>query len=175
MDGDVVPVWVAEEVSLFDDYDVLSGNNETHAMFSTSSSYAVDSMSGQKLMGNRAPATLAVENCPTVVHQREEDVAVDLSISLQKGYRAVDEGAMGDGCINGKINDEKQGAPNSFIVVLDLGSNREESGEQFGPLMLGHLMESGGFREAEGQGDSQEGRQSHGKNYQHIQQNRRRP
>ncbi|GAB4834891.1 hypothetical protein Ancab_033158, partial [Ancistrocladus abbreviatus] len=84
VDGDVVPVWAAEEVSSFDDYNVLSGINERHVMFSTSSSYVVDSMSSQKLTGKRAPVTLAVENCPTVVHQREVVVAADLSISLQK-------------------------------------------------------------------------------------------
>ncbi|GAB4846630.1 hypothetical protein Ancab_025637 [Ancistrocladus abbreviatus] len=87
-------------------------------------------MSGQKLTGNRALATLAVENCPLVVPQREEDVAADLSISLQKGYRAADKGA---------------GASSSLLVVPDSSSNREDSREQDGPLMLGHLRESGGF------------------------------
>ncbi|GAB4835162.1 hypothetical protein Ancab_000070 [Ancistrocladus abbreviatus] len=96
VDGDVVPIWVAEDVSLFDGYDILSGINERHSMFSTSSSYVADSMSGQKSLGNRALATTMVENCPTVVHQREEGVAADLSISLQRGFRAPDEGAGGD-------------------------------------------------------------------------------
>ncbi|GAB4859483.1 hypothetical protein Ancab_010950 [Ancistrocladus abbreviatus] len=213
VDHDVVPVWVAEDVSLFDGYDALSGINERHSMFSTSSSYVADSMSGQKPMGNRATATIAVENCPTVVHQREEDVAADLSIYLQRGFRAVDEGAsmgfsreifeLGDGCINGSINDNKQGAPSSLLVIPDSGSNQEETREQVGPLMMGRLVESRGLNikqkkaylmqaekdkressdsskspgtewEAGGQGDSQEGRRLSGENYRHTQQNMRR-
>ncbi|GAB4836855.1 hypothetical protein Ancab_001769 [Ancistrocladus abbreviatus] len=155
VDGVVVLVWVAEDVSLFNRYDVLSGINERHATFSTSSIYVEDSMSGQKPMGNRAPATTVVENLPMVVHSREEGMAANLSISLQRGFKATDEGAsmgfsqeifeLGHGYINGCINYNKQGAPSSLLVIPDSGSNKEEIGEKVGPLMMDRLEESGGL------------------------------
>ncbi|GAB4848330.1 hypothetical protein Ancab_002997 [Ancistrocladus abbreviatus] len=89
------------------------------------------------------------------VHQRDEELAADLSISLQTGYRAVDGGPglgfsreifeRGVGCINGSINDEEHRASSFLRVVPDSGSNLENSGEQGGRLMLGRVRESGGF------------------------------
>ncbi|GAB4851455.1 hypothetical protein Ancab_030857 [Ancistrocladus abbreviatus] len=58
-----------------------------------SSSYVEDSLSGQNSMGNRSPVTKAVENHPIVVHSGEEGAVADLSITLQNGSRATDEGA----------------------------------------------------------------------------------
>ncbi|GAB4825955.1 hypothetical protein Ancab_008823 [Ancistrocladus abbreviatus] len=151
--GDRSPIWVVEDVSLFDSYDVLSGIIGRHSMFSTFSSYVADSMSGQKSMGDRAPMTTAAENSLTAVHQREENMAADLSIPLQSGIRAADEKVgmgfsreifeLGDGCINRSINGDKQGVSNFLLVILDSGSTQEEIGEQVGPIMTCYLLEFG--------------------------------
>ncbi|GAB4835625.1 hypothetical protein Ancab_000533 [Ancistrocladus abbreviatus] len=128
VDGEVVPIWVVEDVSLFDSYEVLSGIIGRHSMFSTFSNYVADSLSGQKSIVDRAPVTTAVENNPTVVLQREEDMVVNLSVPLQSGIRVADEEVgmgfsreiceLGDGCING----DKQGVSNSLLVIPDSGS-----------------------------------------------------
>ncbi|GAB4825941.1 hypothetical protein Ancab_008809 [Ancistrocladus abbreviatus] len=100
-------------------------------------------------MGDRAPTTTAAENSPVAVHEREADMAADLSIPLQSGIRAADEEVgmgfsreifeLGDGSING----DKQGVSNFLLVILDSGSTQEEIGEQVGPIMTGCLLESG--------------------------------
>ncbi|GAB4835633.1 hypothetical protein Ancab_000541 [Ancistrocladus abbreviatus] len=138
--------------SLSDSYEVLSGIIGRHSMFSTFSNYVADSLSGQKSIGDRAPVTIAAENSPAAVHQREGDVVADISIPLQSGIRGADEEAgmgfsreifeLGDGCINGSINGDKQGVSNSLLVLPDSGSTQKEIGEQVGPILMGHLLES---------------------------------
>ncbi|GAB4834353.1 hypothetical protein Ancab_032608 [Ancistrocladus abbreviatus] len=125
INGDIVPVWVAKEATMFDRYDILSRFNEQHLMFSASSSYVEDSLISQNSMGNRSLATKVVENHPTVVHSGEEGAAANLSITLQNGSRATDKGAgkgfsreifeSGDNCINGCNNYDKQGVTSSFL------------------------------------------------------------
>ncbi|GAB4847248.1 hypothetical protein Ancab_026289, partial [Ancistrocladus abbreviatus] len=81
-----------EEATMFDGFNVLSRFNEWHLMFSASSSYVEDSLIGQNLMGDKSPATKAVENHPTVVHSGEEGAVADLSITLQNESRIADKG-----------------------------------------------------------------------------------